>query len=196
MAIGEYLKGRKQFGRPQGVLLANNPGRLNEGIYVPEGSEFEDFIILSDNNREAIDINTNRIETKKRMINGRMRSYHIADKVSMNLSWEMLPSRSSSSPEVFEATTGKSILPPNVTSYTTDKGAGGVEILDWYRNNTGSFWVYLAYDNYKNMNNDYSKMGEYNEIVEVFFSNFDYSVIKRGQASHDFWNISITLEEV
>lgn len=196
MAISAYLDGRKKYGRPQGILFANNPGYVNNGIYVPDGSEFQDFIILSDDNRQPIDVKGNRIETKKRMINGRMRSYHVADKTSISLSWEMLPSRSSSSPEVFEATTGESLLPPNVTSYTTDKGAGGVEILEWYRNNQGSFWVYLAYDNYKNMGGSYDKMSQYNEIVEVFFDSFDHSIVNRGTSTHDFWNISMTLEEV
>lgn len=196
MAISNYLQGRKKYGRPQALLFSNNPGYVDNGVYVPEGAEFEDFIILSDDNRQPIAINSNRIETKKRMVNGRMRSYHVADKVSMTLNWEMLPSRSSSSPEVFEVTTGESLLGSDVTSYTTDKGAGGVEILEWYRNNQGSFWVFLAYDNYANLENNYGKMAQYNEIVEVFFDSFEHTIVNRGTTTHDFWNISMTLEEV
>jgi hypothetical protein len=196
MATSAYIQGRKKYGRPQGLLFANNPGYVDNGIYVPEGREFEDFIILSDDNRGAIDIKNNRIEEKRRMVSGRLRSYHIADKISISLNWDMLPSRSSAAKEIFESTTGESLLPNEVTSYTTDRGAGGVELLEWYRNNQGSFWVYIAYDNYKNMDEDYSKMSQYNEIVEVFFDSFDHSVISRGTFTHDFWNITMTLEEV
>jgi hypothetical protein len=83
--------------------------------------------------------------------------------------------------------------------YTTDGGAGGVELLDWYQKNTGSFWVYLSYDKYSNFGKSdaaYGNLGKYSQVVEVFFSSFDYSVVKRGGTNHDFWNVSVTLEEV
>jgi hypothetical protein len=206
MSSKNYIEGRRKYQRPQGLLFSDNPGYLDDGFYVPTGSERNnDFIILSDDNRGPIDFRTNRIESRKRMINGRMRSYHIADKVSISCNWDMLASRSASIRERFEETTGQSILPDNETSYTSDRGAGGVDILDWYNNHQGSFWVFLAYDNFKNFSttsdeleiiDDYSKMGRYNEIVEVFFDSFDYSVVSRGGSTHDFWNISFTLEEV
>jgi hypothetical protein len=82
--------------------------------------------------------------------------------------------------------------------YTSDGGAGGVEILDWYQNYTGSFWVYLAYDKYSNFDKTdagYQNLQKYNQVVEVFFSDFSYSVVKRGGSNYDFWNISFTLEE-
>jgi hypothetical protein len=81
--------------------------------------------------------------------------------------------------------------------YTTDGGAGGVELLDWYESHPGSFFVYLSYDKYSNFGKDnagYQNLSKYNQVVEVFFSDFSHSVIKRGV--HDFWNISVTLEEV
>jgi hypothetical protein len=82
--------------------------------------------------------------------------------------------------------------------FTTDGGAGGVELLDWYDNHPGSFWVYLAYDKYTNFDDPetkYVSLQKYNEVVEVYFSDFQYSVVKRGGTNHDFWNISLTLEE-
>lgn len=195
MAISAYLEGRKKYQRPQGLIFADNPGYVNNGIHVPEGAEFTNFIILSDDNREAINFTQNRIESRKRMINGRMRSYHIADKLTLSTSWSNLPSRSASALQVFEVTTGESIL-ENQTSYTSDEGAGGVDILDWYENHQGSFWVYLAYDKYTNMDNSFNKMGQYNEVVEVFFGDFQYDIVSRGGSTHDFWNISLSLEEV
>jgi hypothetical protein len=228
------MAGRKKYGRPQAMLWADNPGTIINGAYVPIGNEvgsdgyFTDqagrFIILSDDNRQPIEFKPERIETRERMINGRMRSYHIADKLSISTSWQMLPSRSHFlSPEFlgtseYASAVGKSIYdvkylapeqnPPvknlnyNKTGiYTTDGGAGGAELLEWYENNPGSFWVYLSYDKYTNFaekgdETPYDNLAKYSQIVEVFFSDFSYSVEKRGGTNYDFWNISVTLEEV
>ena len=220
MANAEYLQGRKKYGRPQALLFANNPGTieiLNSGseeersVYVPLGydllsnsenvTDFSNyFLVLSDDNRSSINFSTNRIEKRERMINGRMRSYHIADKLSISTNWDMLPSRSAASFPDFNVS-GISSLSKDV-SYTTDGGAGGVEILDWYENTKGSFWVYLAYDKYNQTGgidqfaNRETNLSSYNQIVEMYFSDFSYSVVKRGGSNFDFWNISFTLEEV
>lgn len=346
MPTSTYITGRKAAGRgrPQAILLANNPGTLTEdGFYVPFGyevgasvpdqtpsDEIDQFIILSDDNRSAIDFSINRLEKRERTINGRMRSYHIADKLQISTSWDMLPSRSFASIPLFSslgkpgdgiatasrsgyqnapvsivltkqdeliidipATTinqlsGNKIIPSTVNAvysddqtivvpeitvrgssgllitipsktviqrgvvigavripgvdidgptvqyvipahqirrpgevlgatrvygtdpdgtavtqlseqYTTDGGAGGVEILDWYEKHSGSFWAYLAYDKYTNFGSDasaYNNLNKYNQVVEVFFSDFKYSVQKRGGNNYDFWSISFSLEEV
>jgi len=55
----------------------------------------------------------------------------------------------------------------------------------------------LAYDKFNNFESDtYNKLGRYNEVIEVFFEDFQYDVNKRGRATHDFWDISLSLEEV
>ena len=243
MNTSMYMSNRQKYARPQGMLFSNNPGIFDNGKIIPDGTEFEDFIILSDDNRGPISFSVERIETRKRMVTGRQRSYHIADKVKISTSWKMLPSRAYSSDPNFN-NSGKSFLNP-ITSqdkqdavdlagaetylerksatnalitssssglriledgeyvtrpkqfFTTDGGAGGVEILDWYNRNTGSFWVFLAYDNYKNFeSNEYNKLAQYNEVVEVMFADFSYSVEKRGALNYDFWNIDLSLEEV
>lgn len=219
MATVGYMTGRKKWERPQAMLWADNPGTLTNGLYLPNGYEissthgsetnealFDQFIILSDDNRAPIDFKPTRIETRERMINGRMRAYHTADKLTISTSWNMLPSRSYYSNPEFNPTTGKSEFTgsrgnPNMldAEYTTDGGAGGVELLDWYENHQGSFWVYLAYDKYSNFGKDESAFGhlaQYNQIIEVYFSDFNYNVVKRGGSNHDFWNVSVTLEEV
>ena len=211
MATQAYMQGRKQYGRPQAMLWADNPGTYQNGFYLPNGNEIgsedyalgntaESFIILSDDNRAAIDFKSERIEQRKRMVNGRMRSYHVADKLTISTSWDMIPSRSNPDYQSFDDATGKSSFSRS-QKYTTDGGAGGVEIKDWYDNNPGSFWVYLAYDNYKNFSelNDstpYDNLGKYSQVIEVFFSDFSYTVEKRGSSNYDFWNISVSLEEV
>lgn len=207
MASKDYMLGRQQYQRPQALLFADNPGTIVDGFYVPDGveagssSHSGNFLILSDDNRSSIDFTINRIEQRKRTINGKMRSFHIADKLGISMSWKMLPSRSHSLLPKFDSVTGlNSQTGANFTEYTTDGGAGGNELLDWYENNKGSFWVYLAYDKYSNFNSDaesseYSHLRQYNQIVEMFISNFDYSVQKRGGTNHDMWDISISLEE-
>jgi hypothetical protein len=197
MSSANYLSGRNKYGRPQALLFSNNAGIFDNGFYVPEGKEFEDFLILSDHNRKPIQFQTERIETKVRTVNGRMRSYHIADKVNISTSWENLPSRSASSQLILDEESGQTFIGPNDLLYTADNGAGGVDLLNWYENNKGSFWVFIAYDKFTNFSeNSYSKLGQYNEIIEVFFGDFQYDVSKRGRLSHDFWDISLSLEEV
>jgi hypothetical protein len=220
MAELSYIVGRKAYARPQGILLANNSGYISQGKRIPEGNEFEDFIILSDDNRGPINFEINRLERRERTVNGRMRSYHIADKLNISVSWDMLPSRGFSVQPTFQNESQAN--PGSVTNlvtttvvnettrpvspfgspyyqdqqYTSDGGVGGVEILDWYETYTGSFWAFLSYDNYKDLGGDRDRLSEYSEVVEVFFSSFDYSVEKRGGSNFDFWNISFSLEEV
>lgn len=208
MASAAYMDGRIKYQRPQGMLWADNPGTLltlnDTDVYVPDGTEYQDFIILTDDNRGPLDFQIDRIEKRERMINGRMRSYHIADKLSINVSWNMLPSRASNSLPVFNSSTGKpgaGTLELPYKSHTTDNGAAGAEILDWYRNHYGPFWVYLSYDNHNIFGDDnlaYAHMKQYSQVVEMYIADFNYSVEKRGgtgQDSYDFWNVSVTLEE-
>lgn len=197
MTTSTYLAGRNKYGRPQAMLFSDNPGTIDNGFYVPQGNEFEDFIIVSDHNRDPIKFKNNRIEEKVRTINGRMRSYHIADKVSISTSWKNLPSRAASAELVIDQESGQTLIGPNDLAYTADGGAGGVDLLNWYENHQGSFWVFLAYDKLTNFESDkYNKLTQYNEIIEVFFDDFQYDIINRGRATHDFWDISLSLEEV
>lgn len=198
MATKEYMQGRKKYsaGRPQAMLFSDNPGTLQDGLYVPDGVEFDNFIVLSDHNRSPISFSQERIENKVRTINGRMRSYHIADKIKISTDWKTLPSRSASVRYTPDAQSGEVSIAADELMYVVDNGAGAVDLLDWYENHRGSFWVFLAYDKFTNFDLDYSKLGQYNQIVEVFFEDFSYEVSKRGQSTHDFWDVSLSLEEV
>ena len=211
MTTNNYMAGRKKYQRPQAMLWADNPGTLVGGFYIPTGNEIgsdtmedNDFIILSDHNRDTIDFTPTRLESRKRMINGRMRSYHIADKLEISTSWSLLPSRSYGLRPDFgtdenSELEGKSDMFRSNAEYTVDGGAGGAELLNWYENHQGSFWVYLAYDKYTNFGNDdaaYGHLAQYNQIIEMFISDFSYSVERRGGTNHDLWNVSVTLEEV
>ena len=215
MATAAYLAGRKRYQRPEAVLWSNNAGTLTSGVYVPNGYEvganvpsgtdqdlIDQFLILSDNNRGEINFNQQRIEKRQRTINGRMRSYHIADKLSISMSWNMLPSRAYFEVADFNSS-GISPYKDTVGEFTTDGGAGGVAILDWYQSHPGPFWMYLAYDKYSNFKTggeitdaSFGHLAQYNQIIQVYFADFNYSVVKRGGSTYDFWNINLTLEEV
>jgi hypothetical protein len=212
MATSAYITGRRRYQRPQAILWSDNAGTLTNGLYVPNGYEvgvdvpggtdenlIDQFIILSDHNRGEMSFSPQRIEQRQRTINGRMRSYHIADKMQMSVSWTLLPSRSFYQNAEFDPDTGISPYQNNLQEFTTDGGAGGVEILDWYNSHPGPFWMYLAYDKYSNFGDDnaaFGNLNKYNEIIQVYFSDFNYSVVKRGGNNFDLWNISVTLEEV
>lgn len=218
MATLEYLAGRKKYSRPQAMMWSTQPPQIIDGKYVPYGLEINDdtsevsedilknqFLILSDDNRAPLKFNTIRLETRKRMINGQMRSYHVADKLSISTSWNMLPSRGFATYPNFDIVTGKPNLDGPTDAaiqaqiITSDGGAGGVDILNWYETHTGSFWVYLSYDKYSEFAKDqdrYKKLSQYPQAIEVYISSFDYEVVKRGGSTHDLWNVSVSLEEV
>jgi hypothetical protein len=192
--IGGYLSGRKKWDRPQAVIFSSNSGGILDGVPQISGTEGEDFIILSDHNRSDISFNSTRLENKKRMVNGHMRSYHIADKMEISFSYNLLPSRSFSGSQSFSAS-GQYL--DNLTEYTADGGAGGAELLEWYSNNPGSFYMFLSYDKPQSFTvGSYNKLDKYSDRLEVFVSNFSYNVVKRGGTNHDLWDISISLEEV
>jgi hypothetical protein len=214
MASKAYLQGRRKYDRPQAMLWSENSGTLDNGVYVPNGYEkdyseelisdmqpTDAFIILSDHNRASIDFKPIRIEQKQRMINGRMRSYHTADKLQISTSWNMIPSRSFISDPNFLSIGVSNYTDSAINQYTVDGGAGGSELLDWYENHTGSFWVYLSYDKYENfknvdgVTNKYENLDKYSQILEMYISDFSYSVQKRGGSNHDLWTVSVTLEE-
>lgn len=229
MTTNAYMLGRKKYQRPQAMLWADNPGYVVDGFHIPDGIEIGtdaetsgegDFIILSDDNRGPIDFSIERIERRERMVNGRMRSYHIADKLKIDVSWEFLPSRAFPSDpnfqtdsELYQDAVGKSEYSVKAfangaanssfngvhSQYTSDNGAGGVEILDWYENHNGPFWVYLSYDKYSSYGKTegaFANLAKYSEVVEMYFADFSYSVQKRPGSTFDFWDISVSLEEV
>jgi hypothetical protein len=202
MISDAYFNSRKKWDRPQAVIFSNNFDKFNSnGVPKIDGVEGEDFIILSDHNRGDISFSANRLENRKRMINGHMRSYHIADKMNISFSYSLLPSRSFNKNPQFNS--NGIATAPDLSEYTADGGAGGAELLGWYESNPGSFYMLLSYDKPQNFpidpanpQNPYSNLGKYSDVLEVFVSDFSYNVIKRGGTNHDLWDISISLEEV
>lgn len=210
MASSGYMSGRKSYlkgaSRPQAILLSDNSGTLQGGQYIPNGTEGEDFIILTDGNRAEISMSNQRIESRQRMVNGNMRSYWTADKLNLSTSWSRIPSRAYSGDVSMNEGTGLIENDPGTYSmYTPDGGAGGVDILSWYEQHPGPFYVFLSYDKFRIGNTEnYNRLQNYNQVLKMFFSSFDYAIEKRGgswssggaSTGFDFWNISLALEEV
>lgn len=222
MANNTYLIGRYKYSRPQAMLWSDNPGSVEVEVdentgeelrtLVPNGyeigadypdtatiDEIDQFLILSDHNRSPIDISYERIENRQRTVNGAMRSRHIADKVKLSVSWDMLPSRAFASDPMFNVTTGSPISTSTSVAFMADHGAGGNDILDWYNNHPGPFWVFLGYDKLTGINtgeNRYQNFQQYTQLVQMYISDFKYSVQKRSGTLYDMWNISVSLEEV
>jgi hypothetical protein len=204
------MAGRRSYlqsgARPQAILLSDNAGTLQSGNYIPNGTEWEDFIILTDGNRGEISMSQQRIESRQRMVNGNMRSYWTADKLNLSTSWNRIPSRAYSGDVDFDPNNGQIVdAAGTYTMYTVDGGAGGVDILNWYENHPGPFYVFLAYDKFRvNGIENFNRLSNYNQVLKMYFSSFDYNIEKRGGAwssggtatGFDFWNISMSLEEV
>ena len=218
-ALSSYLTNRKKWGKPQAMIWSRTPGEVVKdsgpgvGLVGPKGVEGTDFIVISDHNRSPISMDMQRIESRSRMVSGNMRSYYTDDKVTINTSWNLLPSRAyQTSMELDENAQPMSerspysqspydALPPN-SEYTADGGAGGTDMLDWYYNTIGPMWVFLAYDRFDNTagalngdgtSNQFNLNANYTDRKKMFFSAFNYSVEKRGL--YDMWNISVSLEE-
>ena len=206
MVSSAYLNARKKWIRPQAVIFSNNSNGILDGVPQISGLEREDFIILSDHNRSDISFTTNRLENRKRMVNGHMRSYHIADKMNVSFSYNLLPSRSFNGDPEFNTNGIATDL--SLIEHTVDGGAGGAELLEWYSSNPGSFYMFLSYDKPQNFTSGiYEKLDKYSDVMEVFISDFSYNVVKRGNVTdysgatpvvkdRDLWDISISLEEV
>ena len=237
-----YMLGRKKWARPQAMVWCDEMPTVDiDGNFIPVGYELgsdptniseEDlersFLILSDHNRSQIGITNERIEQRQRMANGTMRSFFIADKLSIDISWSMLPSRSfkdypnfnnedtnvsstidnSGKPQLFAQPYSGGAEVAAIPSgskfysqeqYTADGGAGGGEMLEWYENHTGPFWVLLSYDKYATFGSEEDarqKLGKYSQAIQMYISNFNYSIVKRGGNNFDMWDVSVTLEEV
>jgi hypothetical protein len=57
----------------------------------------------------------------------------------------------------------------------------------------------LSYDKYNNFgegNQARNKLAQYSDSRQMYISEFNYSVVKRGGNNFDMWDVSVTLEEV
>lgn len=81
---------------------------------------------ITDHNRSEVSVDVDRIENVKRMANGRLRKYVIADKRSFSVSWKDLP---------------------DARAWTVDGFWGGRDIEAFYNINAGEFELKLTNGN-------------------------------------------------
>jgi hypothetical protein len=139
-------------------LLASTPGTTKTWNKVTE------------HNRSALELSTERIEKVVRTSNGTLRKNHIADKKKFQLSWEMLPS---------------------YRTLTVDGGWGAEDLRSFYFGDEGkqSFNIRI---NLAKTGLDQSSSGY--ESYTVIISSCNFTVVKRGMQPH--WNVSLSLDEV
>ena len=139
-------------------LLASTPGTTKTWNKVTE------------HNRSALELSTERIERIVRTSNGTLRKNHIADKKKFQLSWEMLPS---------------------YRTLTVDGGWGAEDLRSFYFGDEGkqSFNIRI---NLAKAGTDQSSSGY--ESYTVIISSCNFTVVKRGLQPH--WNVSLSLDEV
>lgn len=205
----QEFRNRWKYTRPNFITLSNNQGRyFQDGAlrsWLPEGEEGKDFIFVSDHNRSSANISNSRIGNNKRMINGNMRSYHIADKVTLPLSWEDLPSRAYSDLEGYPAWKAEQVSGIHtICKFTVDGGAGGGELLNWHLKHPGSFWVFMNYDSNTNPSVPESiSTAGYSRVFEMIITDFSYDITRRSHGYQvgnsiyavDLWDVSMTLEQ-
>lgn len=134
------------------------------------GLALNDFEV-SDHNRQPIDVNFSEISNGSRTVSGKYRSYIVARKATVSTSWDLLPSRE---------------------LYTVDGFWGGTEIRDFYLTHP-TFDVSIYADRTADPD---AYLADLNFVGH--FTDFNYSIVKRVVEGeyYDFWNLSLTIEEI
>ncbi len=219
-------------------------------IYLPVGSliYLNSTIKLSEHNRQPVSIQTNRIEKQQRMSNGTLRKFFIADKKSISISWNMLPSFSTftadggygamdiksfyegSASKASGALSGKSLFdvtiryggPSNITNissngttvtYTSANNFSTGNIISLYGNNPSVYNlsnVPVASANSSQFTVTNAASGSFvsggeafkTETFSMIFTSCSFEVVKRNvkevstDTAQEFWNVSLSMEEV
>lgn len=149
-------------------------------IYLPAGSliYLNTTLKLSEHNREPVSITTNRIEKTQRMSNGTLRKFFIADKKSINVSWNMLPS---------------------FYTFTVDGGYGAMDIKSFYEGTAAKASGSLSGRSTFDVTLGY---GGTTQTFNMIFTSCSFEIVKRnvkqvtGDTAQEFWNVSLSMEEV
>jgi len=161
-------------------------------------------IIVTDHNRGALSIDTEEIAKQQRMVNGTLRKFIVAEKRTISMSWEMLPTA------VGAVVGGES----NGTYYGTStlQILGGDGIRDFIRDVRSKsscdadFYVRLYRgddkrpDDATRVQADIDKILNRKDDIHVMVEDLSWDIQKRGATyegiPYDFWNVSVTLVEV
>lgn len=142
------------------------------------------FRKVTDHNRSELNESTERIENKQRMADGTLRRYSVTKKRTWSADWTMIPSTNSKANGIT----------------TADGGWAGEDVENFHNITDGAFRMILRRGSAqgKTAPTPADSALPYRDsdfyIVKVMISDFSKSVVKRGIV--DFWDMSITLEEV
>jgi hypothetical protein len=129
---------------------------------------------LTDHNRDPIDVSTEIIETQARMANGRMKKYVVAQKNTISVSWNYVPSK---------------------TSETADLNHGAAWIESFYRSNVSSPIYVKVVASELNSSGNFVTAQTGSKVYTVFMNNFSKTIVNRTKIS-DYVNMSIDFTEV
>ena len=149
-------------------------------IYLPVGSliYLNTTIKLSEHNRQPVSIQHNRIEKTQRMSNGTLRKFFVADKKSINVSWNILPSFS---------------------TFTVDGGYGAMDIRSFYDGTAAKASGALSGRSNFDVTLSY---GGSTQTFNMIFTSCSFELVKRnvkqvsGDTAQEFWNVSLSMDEV
>jgi hypothetical protein len=149
-------------------------------IYLPVGSilYLNSTIKLSEHNRQPVSIGKTRIEQTKRMNNGLMRKFFVAEKETISVSWNMLPSFS---------------------TMTVDGGYGAADLKAFYEGAAAKAAGALSGRSTFDVSMSY---GNTTKNMEMMFTSCSFEIVKRNvkeqttDSPQEFWNVSISMEEI
>lgn len=146
------------------------------GLAAGDKTNSTKFRRVTEHNRAPLSLNTERIESGQRMSNGTLRKYFVADKLNVNVSWEMIPS---------------------FRNETVDGGWGAEDLKNFYESaaGRGAFSIKLnptVFSTDLVEQSDGALADDY--TYTVMFGSCDFTVVKRGL--QPFWSVNISLEQV
>lgn len=139
---------------------------------------------ISDHNRSPLREEIERIENKKRMVDGTLRRYSVVKKRTYSIDWNLLPSTN-------DVVGGFK---------TADLGLAGEDLERIHNNINTPFRMVLRRGSASGLaaptptDAQLPFTDDNFYIVNVMISDFSKEVVKRGKV--DLWNVSITVEEV
>lgn len=128
------------------------------------------LLTLSDHSRSPLSVDYDIIEKQSRMADGTLRKHVIAKKKVFSCSWSLIPT---------------------IQSFMVDSHADAKTMKDFYEK-----YCYAPMTlSLKHHRNSESVENNYTETYSVFWSSFNYEIIKRYK-DFDYWDVTAEFTEV
>lgn len=115
----------------------------NNDISNPPNASATGWYDLTDHNRQPISFSYENVEKSKRMANGYLRKYVVAQKRNISVNWDMVPSVASVQTQIITGSAGYANV---VSNLTVDGRAGGAWIKEFYENNVYiPIWIKITH---------------------------------------------------